>query len=161
MNKVSKKKILVDLDIITVNLWDSKGKNKKIADEFIRKIKEKKVFMVTPFSLLETVSKWKYIELKDDIEEFYIKNSYKLLSNKDVDKKIESMGIDDIKILKNLERSGIKGEDALLVLIVSIFRIDYLVTFNRKHLRNKEDVINKILKEEGLGIIKIIGPETI
>jgi len=161
MNKVSKKKILVDLDIITVNLWDSKGENKKIADEFIRKIKEKKVFMVTPFSLLETVSKWKYIELKDDIEEFYIKNSYKLLSNKDVDKKIESMGIDDIKILKNLERSGIKGEDALLVLIVSIFRIDYLVTFNRKHLRNKEDVINKILKEEGLGIIKIIGPETI
>ena len=158
---LNKKKVLVDLDVITVNLWDNKGENKRIAEEFIKKVGKKAFLIITPFSLLETVAKWKYDELKDEIEEFYIKNSYQILSNKDVDEEVKSLKIDDIKILKNLEKNGVKGEDALLILIASIFKIDYLVTFNRKHLRNKETEINKILVEEGLGTIKIIGPENI
>ena len=158
---MSKKKVLIDLDIVTVNLWDRKGENKKIASDFVKKIGKKDFLVITPFSLLETVAKWKYNALKDDIEEFYIKNSDQILSNKDVDKKMVELKINDIKILENLEKNGVKGEDALLILITSIFGIDYLVTFNRKHLRNKEADINKILKEEGLNAIKIIGPEMI
>ena len=158
---MSKKKVLIDLDIVTVNLWDRKGENKKIASDFVKKIGKKYFLVITPFSLLETVAKWKYNALKDDIEEFYIKNSDQILSNKDVDKKMVELKINDIKILENLEKNGVKGEDALLILITSIFGIDYLVTFNRKHLRNKEADINKILKEEGLNAIKIIGPEMI
>ena len=158
---MSKKKVLIDLDIVTVNLLDRKGENKKIASDFVKKIGKKYFLVITPFSLLETVAKWKYNALKDDIEEFYIKNSDQILSNKDVDKKMVELKINDIKILENLEKNGVKGEDALLILITSIFGIDYLVTFNRKHLRNKEADINKILKEEGLNAIKIIGPEMI
>ncbi len=158
---MSKKKVLVDLDIITVNLWDNKGENKKIASDFVKKVEKKDFLVITPFSLLETVAKWKYDALKDDIEEFYIKNSYQIISNKDVDEKIEERKINDIKILEDLEKDGVKGEDALLILITSIFEIDYLITFNRKHLRNREADINNILKEEGLNTIKIIGPEMI
>ena len=158
---MNKKSVLVDLDVITVKLWDNQGKNKKIAEEFVKKAEEKIFLIITPFSLLETVSKWKYNALKDDIEEFYIKNSYKILSNNDVDQRIELLNIDDIKILKILEKIGVKGEDALLILVTSIFKIDYLVTFNRKHLRNKEKEINRILVEVGLKTIKIIGPEMI
>ena len=158
---MSKKKVLIDLDIVTVNLLDRKGENKKIASDFVKKIGKKDFLVITPFSLLETVAKWKYNALKDDIEEFYIKNSDQILSNKDVDKKMVELKINDIKILENLEKNGVKGEDALLILITSIFGIDYLVTFNRKHLRNREADINNILKEEGLNTIKIIGPEMI
>lgn len=39
--------------------------------------------------------------------------------------------------------------------------IDFLITFNRKHLRNKEEEINKILIKEGLRTVKIVGPEKI
>ena len=160
-DKVLRRRALVDLDIITVNLWDREGENKKIADEFIKKIEKREFLIITPFSLLEIVTKWKNDALKDDIEEFYIKNSHEILSNKDVDKRIKLLNIDDIKILKDLEKRGVKGEDALLVLITSIFKIDYLVTFNRKHLRNKEGEINQVLREDGLEAIKIIGPEMI
>jgi len=158
---LNKKSVLVDLDVITVKLWDNQGKNKKIAEEFVKKAEEKIFLIITPFSLLETVSKWKYDALKDNLEEFYIKNSYKVLSNNDVDQRIELLNINDIKILKILEKTEVKGEDTLLVLITSIFKIDYLVIFNRKHLRNKEKEINEILAEVGLKTIKIIGPEMI
>lgn len=156
-----KKKILIDLDVITVELWDSKGENKRIANEFIRRVENKEFFVVTPYSLLELVSKWKYTALKDEIEEFYLKKSDMTLSNKDVDAKIDSIGIDDVSILLELERNAVKGEDALLALISSIFDIDYLVTFNRKHLRNKTKIINEVLKENGLKPIQIVGPEEI
>ena len=99
---MSKKKVLIDLDIVTVNLWDRKGENKKIASDFVKKIGKKYFLVITPFSLLETVAKWKYNALKDDIEEFYIKNSDQILSNKDVDKKMVELKINDIKILEDL-----------------------------------------------------------
>jgi len=71
------------------------------------------------------------------------------------------MKIDDIKILNELKKKNIKEEDALLVLITSIFDIDYLITFNRKHLRGKCDIINEVLKENGLRIIEVVSPEEI
>lgn len=154
-------KLLVDLDVVTVALWEKEDGRKENAIKFINRIKNNEFFVITPFSLLELIAKWKYVSLKDDIEEFYIKQSKQILSNKDVDKKIEFMNIDDIKILKELEKKGVKEEDALLVLITSIFNIDYLVTLNRRHLRNKCNIIKEVLKENGLRIIKIVSPEEI
>ena len=56
---------------------------------------------------------------------------------------------------------NIKPEDAFLVLITSIFDINYLITFNRKHLKNNENKINEVLKRNGLKIIKIVEPNEI
>ena len=84
-----------------------------------------------------------------------------MLSNEDLDEKIESIGIDDEKIINELRENGIKDEDSLLVLVTSIFNVDYLVTFNRVHLKNKKDIINQVLNKNGLKQIKIIGPEEV
>ena len=153
-----KKKILIDLDVVTVAFWD-KGTNGDLARKFLLRIRQKELLMITPHYLLEHLTKWRYITLKEQIEDFYIKNSNKLLTNEDVDERIDELKIDDIKIL--LESKDIKEEDAFIVLVTSIFYLDYLVTFNRKHLRNKEKEINETLKKNGFKTVKIVGPEEV
>ena len=156
-----KKKIIIDLDIVTVSIWDKKGENPKLATKFINRVKGKEFCVLTPFFLLELVSKWKYSQLKDHIEDFYIKFTDKMLSNEDLDEKIDSMNIDDKNILNELRNNGVKDEDSLLVLVTSIFDADYLITFNRVHLKNKKEAINEVLKKNGLKTIKIVGPEEV
>ena len=63
--------------------------------------------------------------------------------------------------MKKLLSKGVKEEDAVLVIIASIFEIDHLVTYNRKHLRNKEIEINDVLSQNGLKTIKIRLPDEI
>ena len=154
-----KKKIIIDLDVVTVSIWDRKGKQVEDANKFIGRIKNHEFYVITPFFLLELVSKWKYSQLKDHIQEFYIKFTDKMLSNEDLDGGITGRGIDDRQILIELKDNGIKGEDSLLALVASIFDADCLVTFNRVHLRKNKDAINTILKKNGIRTIQIIGPE--
>ncbi len=149
---------LSDLDVVTVAFWD-KGKNGNLGRGLVLRIKQKELDMITPFYLLEHLTKWRHITLKEQIEDFYIKNSSKLLTNEDVDTKIDELGIDDIRVLLELQSKGIKEDDAFIVLVTSIFDADYLVTFNRKHLRNKEKEINEVLKKNELRTIRIVGPE--
>ena len=156
-----KRKIIIDLNIVTVSIWDKKGENVKLAGKFINRVKNKEFYVLTPFFLLELVSKWRYSKLKDYIEDFYIKFTDKILSNEDLDEKIDSMNINDKKILTELKNNLIKGEDSLLVLVAVIFDADYLVTFNRVHLKNKKEIINEVLNRNGLKNIKIVGPEEV
>lgn len=156
----SKKKIIVDLDVVTVAFWD-RGANGESARKFLSRIKQKELLIITPYYLLEHLTKWKYITLKEQIEDFYIKNSNKMLTNEDVDERIGELKIDDVKILLELQSKDIKEEDAFIVLVTSIFYLDCLVTFNRKHLRNKEKEINEILKKNGIKTVKIVGPEEV
>lgn len=93
----TKKKLLIDLDVVTVSIWDKKGKNVELAVEFTDRVKNREFYVITPFFLLELVSKWKYSQLKDYIEEFYLKFTDDMLSNEDLDEKIDSMDIDDKK----------------------------------------------------------------
>jgi len=84
-----------------------------------------------------------------------------MLTNEDLDRKIENMRVNDEKVLLELEKKNIKDEDALLALITSIFDLDYLVTFNRKHLKGKEKEINEILRQYELRAIRIVYPDEI
>lgn len=153
------KKIIIDLDVVTVSIWNKKGKQLEAAEKFIKRVWRREFYIITPFFLLELVSKWKHIQLKDFIEDFYLKVTDKILSNEDLGTKIDSAGIDDKKVLGELIYYGIKDEDALLVLITSVFNVDYLITFNRVHLRNNKEKINQILEKNGLKTININGPE--
>ena len=156
-----KASIIIDLDVVTVSEWDKKGKNVEIAKKFISRLENKEFSITTPFFLLELVAKWKYDKLKDRIEDFYIKFTDRMLSNEDLDEKIDSLNIDDKKIINELMHEGIKDEDSLLVLICSIFNVDYVITFNKIHLKNKKEIINQVLKKNGLNTIKIVGPEEV
>ena len=152
-------KILIDLDVLTVAFW--KGNKKEIAQKLLSRVKNREFIVITPyFLLLNLLKKWTYLDLKDKIQDFYLKNS-EMLTNIEIDSKIKSLGIDDIRILKELIKINIKSEDAFLVLITSIFDINYLITFNRKHLKNNENKINEVLKRNGLKIIKIVEPNEI
>ena len=148
------------MDVVTVGKWDA-GKYGDIARKLLKRVDGKEFDLITPFYLIEYLIKWRNIQLKEKIEEFYLKESTKLLSNEDVDIKIEEVGIDDRKLLSELKNHNVKEEDAFIVMVTSIFNLDYLVTFNRIHLKNKKEAINEVLKKHGLKTIKIAGPEEV
>jgi len=151
---------MIDLDVITVAMWD-KSKGGNLGRALVARVKQKEFEMIASFYLLQHLDKWKHITLKEQIEDFYIKNSTTLLTNDDVDSKLDELEVDDEKVLLELQSKDVKEEDAFIVLIASIFELDYLVTLNRKHLRNKEKEIHDVLKKHGLKAITIVGPEEI
>lgn len=132
-----KNKIIIDLDVVTVALWDNRGKNAELARKFLARVSKKEFYLGTPSLIIGIVLKWKHEILKNRIKEFFIKNSDSLITDTEIKEKI----------------------DAALVLIASIFSFDYLVTFNKIHLKNKKEEANKILKEWKLPTIQISGPE--
>ena len=154
-----KKKIIIDLDVITVALWDTKGKNTELARKFLTRVGKKEFYLGTPFLIIEIVLKWRHELLKNNIKEFFVKNSDRLITDTEIKEKCEELNVNYELILKKLESAGIKSEDAALVLITSLFSFDYLITFNRIHLKNKKEEANKILKEWKLPTIQILGPE--
>ena len=155
-----KKQIMIDLDVVTVAYWD-RSKNGDTARSFRTRIENKEFQLVTPFLLIELVIKWKYESLKNSIKDFYVKNSDLLLTDTDIREKCDLMQVNYEKVIRELERKGIKEEDAALVLVASLFSCDCLVTFNRIHLRNKKEAANKILSEHKLRTIQILGPEEV
>ena len=156
-----KKKIAVDLDVVTVSIWNKTGSQVEIAHKFVKRVEAGEFYIINPFFLVELALQWKYQELREDIKEFYVRYSEKLVSDTEFKEKGKEMNIDAEKVIKLLERHNVKEEDSVLVLFSSMFSLDCLVTFNRKHLRSKREAINKTLKENGLKTIEIVGPEEI
>ncbi len=153
------KKILLDLDVVTVAFWDKKGKQKELADTFIQRIQNNEFFVGTPFLLVELVLLWKHEGLKQAIRDFYVQHSSRFFSDAEIRERCRLLQVDYEPVLTKLEGAGIKREDAALVLIGSLFSYDYLVTFNRKHLRNKKEEAKNILTQCNLSVIGIVGPE--
>lgn len=156
------RKILVDLDVVTVGTWD-KGENGDMARRLMSRIVEKEFFMATPFLLLERISKWGNLKVSGPMKEFYVKNSGLLLTDEDIRARIrevgeEIKGFNEAKLLKELRRKGVGNQDAFLVLIAAVFGID-LVTFNRKTLRSKEKVVSEVMSGYGIKAPKLLGPE--
>ncbi len=147
--------IVIDLDVITVHLW--KGSQAGQAKEFIEMVEGGRFSVIVPYTLIELAKRWKYVRLKEKVLDFYEANAEEV-SAKDVEEKLESLGINDKEFVISLITHGIKEEDAALVMIASLFKAEYLVTFNRKHLRNKESEICEVLKNLHLPQIKIRTP---
>lgn len=148
-----KKKIVVDLDVITVAFWDKKDEAR-----LIERIKAGVFAMTTPYIILEHLSKWNYRNLAEEIASFYEIYSSQIITAQNILDKTEERGLDYKKMLVELINIGVKEEDVVLVIISGIFGVDYLVTFNRKHLRSKEREINEILKKNGAKTIRIALP---
>lgn len=151
------KKILIDLDVVTVAFWD---KNKD-AESFLERVKSGELEVVTPYILLDLLSKWKHDKLSEKLTHFYELYSSEVLSAQKVFDKINKLQVNGEEITNELIKKGVKEEDIVLVIVTSIFDIDYLITYNRKHLRNKEEIINDVLEKMGLKTIKIALPSEI
>jgi hypothetical protein len=80
------------------------------------------------------------------ISDFYFIYSDEIITLRAIRKKIEEIKLNYKKLLKELVYAGIKREDGFLVIIASIFGL-WIVTFNKKHLYNKKDEINRVLKK--------------
>ncbi len=152
------KTVLVDLDVVTMAKWD-KGTKPDIARAFLAKIVEGDVVMVTPVILLKRLLVWGHFPLVSEMLAFYFDYSEQLLTDKQIKKRFEELGIDDNTVLDFLESKGIKREDAFLALVASVFKL-CLVTFNKHHLQSKREVINEVFKKSGLVQIEVLSPES-
>jgi len=156
MNK--KKRVIIDLDIITVAEWDKD----KDAVSFINRVKAGGEFEVyVPYSLLDLLDKWKYKNLSDRIKEFYELYSQEIISAQKLTNKLDELKLKEEVLTKEFLNKDIKEEDILLIIIASSFKLDYLVTKNRKHLKNKEGEINNVLYKYKLKKICIVLPNEI
>ena len=66
-----------------------------------------------------------------------------------------------LQIIDSFLEKGIKEEDVLLILACIVTEADYLVTFNRTHLKNNSDLINLILRQNNLNKINVVHPNEI
>jgi len=149
-----KRKILIDLDVLTLAFWDNKDPGK-----IIERIKRGEFELYTPYLLLDILSKWRHKTLAEKIKNFYSVFSSKIITSENI---IERKSGAEIETLtKELIKIGIKEEDISLILVTSIFDLDYLVTFNRKHLYENTDIINEVLSKNGFSRINIKLPDEI
>ena len=155
-----KKRIIVDLDVVTVAKWD-KGDNGDLGRSFIIRVQKGEFEMLTPYILLDLISEWKYTKLAKEIKEFYDIYSQNIISVINLEKKIIKLNVDRKALTADIKLYGVKDEDIILVIISSIFDADCLVTFNRKHLKNNEVKINNALQKHGLRTIKIVLPDEV
>lgn len=147
-------KILIDLDVLTVAFWN----RHKEALEFLARVKSGEFEVSTPYVLFDLVATWKYKELKDRIIHFYNLHSSRIITVENIFEESKKQNLDVEKLTKELLETGVKEEDAVLVVVTSLFSLGYLVTYNRKHLRDKVDVINRVLSKNGFREIKISSP---
>ena len=152
-----KRKIITDLDILTVAYWDEK----KEANDFLNRIKSNEFELYVPYLLFDLLSKWSHRGLSEKIKHFYELHATKIITLQDSLTKIDELKINDKKIVAELKTHNIKEEDITLVIITAIFDLDYLVTYNKKHLRNMENEIGEVLKKDGLKTISIVLPSEI
>ena len=155
-----KKKIVVDLDVVTVAKWD-KGKNGDLSRKFVIRVEKGEFDMHTPYIILDLISEWRHTALVKEIKEFYDIYSQEIISVINLEDKILKLNINRKALTLDLKSYDIKDEDIILVIITSIFGVDCLVTFNRKHLKNNEVKINNVLQKYNLKTIKIVLPDEI
>lgn len=154
------KKIIVDLDIITVAKWD-KSVEGTVARRFTNRIKKGEFHVSTPYVIFDLINEWKHTSLVKNIKEFYELYSSDIISVENLEEKIIQSNLNRKALVSDLKSFVIKEEDVILAIICSLFNLDFLVTFNRKHLKNKEAEINEVLHRYKLKKICIALPNEI
>lgn len=157
---MEKKRIIIDLDVVTVGKWD-KSVNGDMARKFLNRVEKGEFRMITPYIIFELLSKWRYGKLVNEIREFYEFYSSEIITVLNLDERIKRVGLNRKEIAKDIQHYTVKEEDTILVIIASIFDTYYFVTFNRKHLKNKEVRINNVLQKYGIKTIRIVLPNEI
>ncbi|MEK6808407.1 MAG: hypothetical protein AABY14_01845, partial [Nanoarchaeota archaeon] len=60
---MERKRILIDLDVVTVALWDKRDERRNVALNFIERINNKEFEVITLSSTLNLVDKWRHLTL--------------------------------------------------------------------------------------------------
>lgn len=156
-----RKKIMIDLDVVTVGIWEKSDPRRDTAREFMERAESKEFGIVTLSTTLNLTQEWKDKALSGEIRRFYAENTDRFIDDMELFDALKSRGIEINELLDSFDKHGIKEEDVLLVLTCSTQGLDCLVTFNKKHLRNKTEEINKTLREFKLPEIRILFPQEV
>lgn len=154
---VGKKKVIIDLDVVTVAKWD-KSENGDLSRKLLNRIEKGEFIVYTPYTLFGLLDKWHHKRLKNEIKGFYDLYSTEVVTAQKVSAEIDKQAVDESLLTKELMFHHIKEEDIGLILITSLFKIDFLITLNRKHLHNKKEIINNVLQKYKLPAITIALP---
>lgn len=156
-----KKKIIVDLDVITIGLWQKSDERRQEALRFIERIEKKEFIVIMLSSTLNLIEKWRHFELSKSIKDFYYKNTEHFIDDSEVMGFLNTNKVSASAIILDFSNSRIKQEDIMLILASVATNTDYLVTLNRKHLKNNSKKINDILYKHRLRNIKVVHPNEI
>lgn len=148
-------RVLIDLNVVTIGSWEKPDPRRKVAEEFMRLAGEQRFYVVTPYALLERVGKWHHKELVSLIKDFYAKVTDEYVEKAEV---FEELFENFEAIYDALIKVGVKGEDAFLVMVCAVKKAA-LVTFDKKHLKNKGAEIGKVLAEHRCANVEILLPE--
>ncbi len=159
--KDNKKRIMVDLDVITVAYFPSNDLRKEYCLSFIERANKGEFEIITPSNFEILLRKWKFRELRDKILDFYKDATTKFIDKIEIIAGLNIKKISFDEIEEEFKSQGIKEEDILIILIASIQDLDYVISYNRKHLKNMEKKINEVLKRNGLSEIRIMSPNEI
>ena len=160
------KKIIVDLDVVTVANYSRKSlandyERIKYAQRFLnyvsRGVKSGEFWLIALKNFDALLALWKYKEIVIKILDFYHSNSSEFVDTAELITGLVEKGIDYDALMKSFTDRGVKGEDVLIVLVASLKRAA-IITFNKKDLRNRREEINKLLLENGLNGIEIKEP---
>lgn len=146
-----KEKISIDLDVITVGIWKKIDKRKILSEDLMKRIENKEFQIITVSPMLNLVKKWRNKKLAGEIKDFYSRNSDFFIDEAELFEKLKNKKIDVSKLLNELSIHNIKDEDVILIIACAVEQAK-LITFNRKHLKNKQDKIKEVLKKYGLKI---------
>ena len=156
-----KKRIIIDLDVVTIGLWKKNDKRKPFALNFMKRVNNKEFLVVMLTSTLNLVEKWNNVELSTNIRDYYSKNTDHFIDDLEIFNFLRKYNISVSEIIKEFLKKGIKREDIMLILACITVKADYLVTLNRKHLKGNNQFINEILKKNKLHTIKVVYPNEI
>ncbi len=160
------KKIIVDLDVVTVAHYPRLGHefdyNRKQAalaflESIAKAVKSGKVNVVTPKNFYALLGEWQYKELVLKILDFYNSVTSEFVETAELIAELVEKDVDYESVMASLVDRGVKGEDALIIALASLKRA-VIVTYNKKDLRGKLAVINKVLSENALLEVEIKEP---
>ncbi|MFB6159435.1 MAG: hypothetical protein ABEJ95_07330 [Candidatus Nanohalobium sp.] len=153
---------VVDIDVFTIALWDKQDDRKEHAEEVLEKIESGEIELHIPILLFQQIHEWKHSDLATEIAEFQFRYSNELIDVRELENSIESK---TGKLVSKIIEEGMnqlenmKESDLNLVLYTSGMKIDYLITFDKKHLLNRQKELNEFLKNQELPEIEIKSPE--
>lgn len=157
-------KVIVDLDVVPIAKWYEKGNPRQAGSQkFIKRVERGEFSLLAPDTFLEIIRSWEYGELMKRVRSWYTTNAKSIISSEEALKKIakKTKLSEETLIEKFASEANMKREDAFLVLIATGSNTDYIVTWNKAHLRNKREKIEEIGTKLGLKVPKIIFPTEI
>ena len=149
------------MDVVTVGIWKKADERRKESLRFMKRVENKEFEILMLSSTLNLVEKWKNLELSTSIKDFYYRNTSHFVEDSEIFNFLTSNKVSSSSIIDEFLKKGIKEEDIMLILTCIAVNADYLVTFNRRHLKNNVDLINLILMKNKLNKIKVVYPNEI